>query len=207
MARIVRVFRSASRRGFARAHVRFDAEDDLEQQAAALYAQLSAVARELDESATAHVAAVSRVDRERFIPSGWIPFWRGQNIELIRMVEDETVQALKELFLANPNGPTLAQIREVADVSERRAKFWARDQALKLNSQIVQERALSVGIQQYGWDARDDGKTRPMHRALHGQVFDLLGPGPITNPQGDHNHPGEDYECRCTMDLSRGIVL
>ena len=192
MARIVRAYLGAVRRGVSQA--RNDAIDDVE----SLRRRIHLVGEEIDASATGYVARVASIDPRRFVQASVVSFWRETNLSLIRTVEDDALRAVQDLYSANPLGVTAAQIQEVVEVSEARAKFWARDQALKLNSAIEIERALDVGIFEYEWDARDDELTRPMHAALDGETFQLSDP-PVTNEQGDHNHPGGDYQCRCTM--------
>jgi uncharacterized protein with gpF-like domain len=47
-----------------------------------------------------------------------------------------------------------------------------------------------------------------MHRALEGTVHSYNDP-PVTNKQGDRNHPGGDYQCACqaepVIDLFAGL--
>lgn len=87
-------------------------------------------------------------------------------------------------------------IVERGNVSESRAQLIARDQSLKLNAVIGQEGQKRAGATGYSWGGVDDGKEREMHRALNNRVFRWDDP-PVTNEEGDTNHPGEDYQCRC----------
>jgi SPP1 gp7 family putative phage head morphogenesis protein len=82
-------------------------------------------------------------------------------------------------------------------LSKSRADLIARDQTLKLNSQLSQARATSVGVTSYTWVTSRDERVRSGHAALHGKVFRYDTP-PVTNPRtGEVNHPGGDFQCRC----------
>jgi SPP1 gp7 family putative phage head morphogenesis protein len=122
----------------------------------------------------------------------------------IRLVEDagRTYAAqVRELFDDPDNfGRTAKEMKELllerGGVSESRAQLIARDQTLKLNSALTKDRHERAGIKRYRWSGSLDERERPRHRALEGQVFDWDAP-PVTNDDGEENHPGEDYQCRC----------
>lgn len=78
-----------------------------------------------------------------------------------------------------------------------KAELLARDQTLKLNAAISRTRQQAAGISKYYWTTVGDERVRKMHDDLDGKLFSWDDP-PITNEAGDHNHPGEDYQCRCT---------
>lgn len=67
---------------------------------------------------------------------------------------------------------------------------------LKANAKLNEDRQKEAGVERYIWSAGADDRVRPMHRDLDGKTFRWDDP-PITNPQGDRNHPGQDYQCRC----------
>jgi SPP1 gp7 family putative phage head morphogenesis protein len=94
------------------------------------------------------------------------------------------VEALAEKLYARGN------------VSSSRAAMIGRDQTLKLGASLTQARFHSAGIHEYVWSGTLDERERPMHRELEGQVFSFDDP-PVTNPDGDTNNAGEDYNCRC----------
>lgn len=95
------------------------------------------------------------------------------------------------------------RVEEIADLlqqrgvaSESRAELIARDQTLKLNAQLNETRQRGAGVGSYTWSGSLDNRERESHRALEGQVFSWDAP-PVTNEDGDTNHPGEDFQCRC----------
>lgn len=53
------------------------------------------------------------------------------------------------------------------------------------------------------WDSSLDGKTRPTHRELDGQIRELDEPFEVAGMKamqpGDFNRPGEDINCRCAI--------
>lgn len=55
---------------------------------------------------------------------------------------------------------------------------------------INELRQRALGIRQYIWRSRDDGKVRSAHAAHDDQVFNWDAP-----PEG--GHPGQDFNCRC----------
>lgn len=67
------------------------------------------------------------------------------------------------------------------------------------------EQAQSMGIKvQKRWMSTLDGRTRDAHRDLDGQVQDVDKPfesdlGDIMFPGDPHAHPGNLYNCRCTL--------
>lgn len=83
-----------------------------------------------------------------------------------------------------------AKLVERGNVAESRAELIARDQTLKLNGQIAQQRMARAGITKYTWSTSGDERVRPEHAALEGQVFSWDSPPPP-------GHPGQDFQCRC----------
>lgn len=83
-----------------------------------------------------------------------------------------------------------AKLVERGNVAESRAELIARDQTLKLNGQIAQQRMARAGITKYTWSTSGDERVRPEHAALEGQVFSWDAPPPP-------GHPGQDFQCRC----------
>jgi SPP1 gp7 family putative phage head morphogenesis protein len=88
-----------------------------------------------------------------------------------------------------------AKLVERGNVSESRAALIARDQTLKLNAALTKHRQTAAGVDQYRWSTSKDERVRPGHAELEGELFDWSDP-PDTG-DGELNHPGEDYQCRC----------
>jgi SPP1 gp7 family putative phage head morphogenesis protein len=123
------------------------------------------------------------------------------NINLIVDVEEEYLSRVqKDVILGFRRGETSStiakKIQEETGFSENRARLIARDQVGKLNTELAAQRAQANGVTHYTWHTNIDGRERPMHEVLDGKSFSYDKP-PITNPKGEHNHPGQDIQCRC----------
>lgn len=88
-------------------------------------------------------------------------------------------------------------------VSQRKAKFLARQETSLLMSKFRETRYTGMGVTRYKWSTSHDEKVRLDHRALNGKFFSFDDP-PITNRKKKaRNNPGEDFNCRC---IAIGIV-
>jgi SPP1 gp7 family putative phage head morphogenesis protein len=132
--------------------------------------------------------------------NGLIAGWRRDNIALITSLVDQELGTIQNL-LADGEGrrvESLANdIEERLRVTRSKAELLARDQVLKLNAKITGERQKAAGVEQYIWTTSGDERVRSRHADLEGETFRWDDP-PVTNEDGDRNHPGEDYQCRCT---------
>lgn len=127
--------------------------------------------------------------------------FRDSAVGLIKDISAEQHRRIKELVdEAQTTGmrvETLAKrLEDELGIAKRRARLIGRDQVLKANAKLTQDRMQAAGFKRYRWSSGTDARVRPMHRELDGQVFSWDDP-PVTNPQGDRNHPGQDYQCRC----------
>lgn len=100
-------------------------------------------------------------------------------------------------------------IQKSYDVSADKARFLARQETSLLMAKYKQVRYQEVGINEYLWKCvagTANHPVRPMHRELNDkswakrnknpEIFNFSNP-PVTNPEGNRNNPGEDYNCRC----------
>lgn len=127
--------------------------------------------------------------------------FRQRNVELITALTTRAQEDVFRLLVDAGNSGMRAEtlkkrLAERFQVSQSRAALIARDQTLKLNSQLTQVRHQEAGVDRYVWSTSQDERVRDMHSELEGRVFRWDDP-PVTNEQGDTNHPGEDYQCRC----------
>lgn len=123
---------------------------------------------------------------------------RKKNVSLVKSVTGNLL-ATMEKVLADNQGQTPQTMAKslvaAVGVSQSKARFLARDQILKLNGQLTEDRHKAAGITQYEWVTSGDERVRPMHRALNGKRFSWDNP-PLVG-KGRHEHPGGDYQCRC----------
>jgi SPP1 gp7 family putative phage head morphogenesis protein len=126
--------------------------------------------------------------------------WRRENVELIKSLVDRELGTIQNL-LSDGEGRRVeslaGDIEERLRVTRSKAELLARDQVLKLNAKVTGERQKAAGIEEYIWTASGDERVRERHAELDGKKFSWDDP-PVTNEDGETNHPGEDYQCRCT---------
>jgi SPP1 gp7 family putative phage head morphogenesis protein len=93
-------------------------------------------------------------------------------------------------------------IRESFGVTEKKAKFLARQETGLLMAKFKESRYTESGIHQYKWRCSAGSAkhpVRPSHKVLDGRVFRWDTP-PITTAPDEpqrRNNPGEDFNCRC----------
>lgn len=101
-------------------------------------------------------------------------------------------------------------IRQKYGVTKRKAAFLADQETGLLVSKYREQQQRAAGIRNYIWSTSNDERVRPDHRALDGQKFSWDSK-PVTNrANGDRNHPGEDFRCRCValavIEMPLGVV-
>ncbi len=125
-----------------------------------------------------------------------IDMFRDRNVDLIKSLVGNQIDDIQSMLeSAEYTGLRVeelrASIQERFDVSKSKADLLARDQTLKLNSNITQARQRGAGVERYVWTTSGDERVREEHAALEGEVFSWDDPP-------EPGHPGEDYQCRCT---------
>lgn len=107
-----------------------------------------------------------------------------------------------------------AVAKELPAKYAHRAELIARTESAKLNSEVTRATYREIGCQYYKWMATPDERTRPDHAAMNSVICSVDDPTVYfeENPDdplhpirlertGDmcQLHPGEDFQCRCTM--------
>lgn len=125
--------------------------------------------------------------------------WVGENLDLIRSIDDETMRRIRQALTARITGSVnhaglakdlIAEIQAITEKEKSRAELIARDQLGKLHGQINRRKQESLGIDEYEWETSHDERVRDSHRALQGKVFSWNKPPP-------EGHPGYPIRCRC----------
>lgn len=133
-----------------------------------------------------------------------------QNLEkYIRDFADEEIINLrkemqKQVFAGVRYEAAISTIKKSYGVSERKAKFLARQETSLMMAKFKESRYADVGIKEYYWMnvvGSPNHPVRPMHKALgdaskKGKIFSFDNP-PVTDEHGNRNNPGEDFNCRC----------
>lgn len=137
--------------------------------------------------------------------------FREENVALIRSIPERHLDDMRRLVARSQReGWTTdrlaAIIQEREDVSESRAELIARDQTLKANASLTQIRHEDAGITEYEWSTSRDERVRGNPQGLYpnsaSDHYVLEGTrhrwdNPPDNGDGEHVHPGEDFQCRC----------
>jgi len=166
---------------------------------------------QVDRHVRRELERVLEIDVRKEVPGiqHQIDIWRRVNVDLIesgivgprettrlrplledvsRVIENAHAEGLRVEVLAK-------ELQDRFGVSDRRAELLARDQTLKLNSQINRGRQQAVGITHYRWSTSHDERVRRAHQALSGTIQSWDAP-PMVG-LGRCEHPGGDYQCRC----------
>lgn len=129
--------------------------------------------------------------------------FRRSNLDLITSLSKEKVSRVQTI-LEEHAGSRVETIRdrimEEEGVTKRQAALIARDQVLSLNAEVAQARHQAAGVEEYYWRTSGDGDVRPAHRALNGKRFRYDDPPVVDAKRGRREHPGGDYQCRCTAE-------
>jgi SPP1 gp7 family putative phage head morphogenesis protein len=136
-----------------------------------------------------------------------------ENVGLIQSIQTDFIHDIGEKVFTNlTNGgrhENLASlIRERGNVTQRRAKFIARDQTAKLNSALTETRSKALGLDLYEWGGAGDERERKSHFVLNGKTCKYSDPSVYSDDGGKtwkkrksiggfEGNPGEDYQCRC----------
>lgn len=135
------------------------------------------------------------------------------NVALIKSIKDEYKDNVAKLIrdnVMNGERPSniVTQIKDIGGVSKSRAKFIARDQTAKVNSDLVEIRAKSIGSDTYTWSGSLDERERPSHKVMEGKLC-KWSDATVYSDDGGKTwkkrsaiggvglHVGRDYRCRC----------
>ncbi len=128
-----------------------------------------------------------------------------ENISYIKSIPQQYHDKVDTVILqgvrrGKSNKEIAQSLQEVYDVSLKKAKFIARDQAGSLSLDLTKAQHETVGLKTYIWSTAGDGKVRSTHDSFNGKVFTWQeGAGGL--------HPGEDYGCRCVAELNENELM
>lgn len=129
--------------------------------------------------------------------------WRKHNLGLIRALAADKVKRVERVLLQHKGArvETLARrIQEATGTGEGHARLLARDQTLKLAGEVTQARHQAAGVTEYVWRTSRDERVRRRHKDLDGTRQSYAEPPVVDVATGRREHPGADYQCRCTAD-------
>lgn len=125
--------------------------------------------------------------------------------------EKETIelrQNIEKLMMSGKRYESIiGEIQRSYGVSQRKAKFLARQESNLMTTKYKQTRYESAGIDEYKWRCVNNpkdthygehipGNVRYFHGLNDGKVF-RWDTGAVVNENGERKNPGQDYNCRC----------
>jgi SPP1 gp7 family putative phage head morphogenesis protein len=133
--------------------------------------------------------------------------WKAQQSRLVDSIVSTYIEKLETIVSnAVQRGSAMSEVKEevktLLGVTDKRAKFIARNEVSNLNGIITMRRQVDCGIDVYEWSSSHDERVRKSHAEMDGKYFywnsDKLGEinGVKVYPSPKY-HPGMDYNCRC----------
>lgn len=123
----------------------------------------------------------------------WIKNW----------TEDEIVKMRDTVGKLAIDGKSAKDIEEYLTkqygVSKRKAQFLARNETAIATTSYLEAKYTEEGFTHFKWRTNLDGRERPEHKKLNGQIFRFDDPPIIYERTGQKGLPGETYNCRCTF--------
>jgi SPP1 gp7 family putative phage head morphogenesis protein len=161
---------------------------------------LESLGEDLSDKAESYMQRVVKIPTEIRGKEREIERFRDRNVRLIKNLGEEQISRINTTVRNSTSfgirGEELAaQVQKDLDVGESRAMLIARDQTLKFYGQMNQLAQTSVGVEEYIWNTSNDERVREEHAALDGTTQRWDSPPDTGN---GNNHPGEDFQCRCT---------
>lgn len=128
--------------------------------------------------------------------------WTSENVNLIKTIPMDTLGDMKMIVQADfISGKSITEVmkdlQNAYHLTRSKARFLARDQIAKLNSQVTKMQHEAAGVSEYVWSDSGDGRVRDRHRELNGKTFKWSDPPVVDKKTGRRAHPGQDYQCRC----------
>ncbi len=131
-----------------------------------------------------------------------------QNAKLIESIPARYIENVSNSVFANMRAGLLPSVvaRMVEDeygVTQRRARFIARDQTAKVNGELTKQRQIDAGYEFFGWLDGNDERVRSSHKAIANADVGY-GKGVYRwddlpkNERGEPIQPGSDFQCRCS---------
>lgn len=129
------------------------------------------------------------------------------NVKLIQSIPEQYLGQVENIVLTNVRAggrpsAIAEQLVKQYGISQNRAKFIARDQTAKVNSDLNSRRQQNAGFEYFQWSDSNDQRVRDRHREIANKVT-AYGKGvyrwdnPPLSSGGTPIIPGQDFGCRC----------
>jgi SPP1 gp7 family putative phage head morphogenesis protein len=171
----------------------------------ALGATVDRVGQDTSKHVKTQLKRVLGIPPERVTTAHGVAEWRKMNVSLITKMTEEQLAQIEGLLDGLGTVPVQVvadKLEQQFDMTRSRAELIARDQVLKLNSQLTQDAHRQAGVEEYFWSDSEDDSVRDRHAELGrqsraGRRFRYDDPPVVDEKSGRTANPGEDYECRC----------
>lgn len=124
-----------------------------------------------------------------------------QQIFLIKSIPREILEKYQAYLFNNIQSFNAKALKDfalnVGKVSNRRAKFIARDQVAKAVNNYIVAKANQIGIEYYMWSDSHDERVSEDHRHLNGRIYRYDKPTAYIDNYKNIGHPGQRPNCRC----------
>lgn len=133
-----------------------------------------------------------------------------ENVALIKSIPEEHFARVSQAVFANyagqpiEGGSLAKRLQQIGGITDRRAKFIARDQTAKFVSSLNAARQQEAGIDGYIWRNAGDnrvvgkpGGLYPEGTRGHGNHWDREGKTFSWDSPPPDGHPGMAFNCRC----------
>ena len=119
-----------------------------------------------------------------------------------RYLEEVGIQVAENMRAGMRPSYIVEALQKNYGVSERRAKFIARDQTGKIQGDLSEKQQRGAGFEYFQWIDSDDSRVRHWHSEIANRIT-AYGKGvyrwddlPLSET-GQPIKPGQDYNCRC----------
>lgn len=164
---------------------------------------LKGIASEVDRHVTTYTGRVLGIPNSAVAKPTDLAAWQKANRDLITRTSEQGLARVAATLKAT-DGMRVEDIAKnlqgALGWTEKHARLVARDQTLKLCAQINRDQQKAAGIDRYIWRTSEDGSVRESHAELNGKTFSWDDPPEVDEKTGRCEHPGGDYQCRCTAE-------
>lgn len=188
----------------------------------AIYDQLTATARQVDEARPQRlIAALRRIQPSHpMVLTAAISIPKLLNVLSVQFMANALNRlvgvgnliwntARDQMVLALQEGESIAEIRDrivqTTGLVSKRATVIARTEVIGASNagSVAQMRTTRLDATKE-WLSTEDQRTRPTHRVADGAVVDInekfmIGGYPLDHPHDQNGPPGETINCRCTL--------
>lgn len=121
----------------------------------------------------------------------WIKNWTDERIIKMR-------SAVGQMAIDGKSVQDISNyIEKEFNISKRHAKFLARNESAMATTSYLSAKYQEEGFTKFKWITNLDGRERPLHRKLNGQIFAFNNPPIIDERTGEKGLPAQTYNCRC----------